>query len=150
MIQIQIAPQFVSKTDPSALLHAAESTLQYRDSSESIALTVVITGDKEIQQLNRDYKGSDWPTDVLAFPSEEMDPDMQVPYLGDVVISYPRALEQALSANHLVFDELRLLVVHGVLHLLGYDHQNPSEKNKMWSVQAEILKSLGCSLTMTP
>jgi probable rRNA maturation factor len=84
---------------------------------------------------------------VLAFPLGEIDPDLHVPYLGDVVISYPRAEAQAATAGHLVLDELRLLVVHGALHLLGYDHQDPSGKNKMWAVQAEVLESLGCTFT---
>jgi probable rRNA maturation factor len=64
-------------------------------------------------------------------------------YLGDVVISYPRAKEQAVSAGHLVADELLLLVVHGVLHLLGYDHAAPGEKRKMWAAQTDILRQLG-------
>jgi probable rRNA maturation factor len=64
-------------------------------------------------------------------------------YLGDIVISLPRARHQASAAGHSLNDELQLLVVHGVLHLLGHDHDTPNRKKKMWAVQDEILRNLG-------
>jgi probable rRNA maturation factor len=106
-------------------------------------LSIVLTDDAQLQQLNRDYLGIDAPTDVLSFPATETDPDSQATYLGDILISVPRAAQQALEAGHPLASEVQLLVVHGVLHLLGYDHAGRAEKERMWTVQAAILESIG-------
>jgi probable rRNA maturation factor len=115
-------------------------------------LTLVITGDEHIQALNRQYRAIDAPTDVLAFADEETTqafvtaPD-EAAYLGDVIISCPRAEAQAQAAGHPLETELQLLVVHGVLHLLGHDHATPAQKRKMWAAQTEILDSIASSPT---
>jgi probable rRNA maturation factor len=111
---------------------------------EAQALTLVLTGDEAIQELNRQYLGFDSPTDVLSFPAGEVDPETQEFYLGDVILSYPRAQAQAAAAGHPLEAELQLLTVHGVLHLLGYDHAERQEKDLMWSEQDRILTILGC------
>ena len=108
-------------------------------------LTLVLTGDSQIQALNRDFLGKDAPTDVLSFPADESDPETGRRYLGDVVISLPRATEQAGERGHTVEAEVQLLVVHGVLHLLGHDHAGAEEKARMWAAQAEVLERLGVS-----
>jgi probable rRNA maturation factor len=126
---------------------AAQEALTQAEGAKDADLTLVITGDDQIQELNRQFLGIDAPTDVLSFPSEEFDPDSGLRYLGDIILSYPRALAQAAGSEHPVQDELRLLVVHGVLHLLGYDHAEAAEKAEMWALQAEILKQLGGSIT---
>jgi probable rRNA maturation factor len=109
--------------------------------------TLVITDDKGIQALNRDFLGRDIPTDVLAFSAqEEAGAFVAVPemgsYLGDVIVSYPRALAQAQEHGQQVEQELHLLIVHGFLHLLGYDHADEEEKTVMWARQEAILASL--------
>jgi len=114
---------------------------------QSSDLSIVITGVDQLQELNRQFLGIDAPTDVLSFPADEDDPDSGMRYLGDVLISYPRAAAQANSGGHPLQDELQLLVVHGVLHLLGYDHAEPAERARMWEVQAQALESLGSSIT---
>ena len=106
-------------------------------------LSVVLTDDQQLRELNRDYLGIDAPTDVLSFPASEKDPESGEAYLGDILISVERAAQQAEAAGHPVEAELQLLVVHGVLHLLGHDHAEPEEKARMWAAQSEILKSLG-------
>ena len=106
-------------------------------------LSIVLTDDTHLQKLNSEYLGLDAPTDVLSFPASEIDPDTKVPYLGDILISIPRAVEQAKTANHPLEAELQLLVVHGGLHLLGFDHAMPEEKEKMWSAQTQVLNSIG-------
>ncbi len=106
-------------------------------------LTIVLTEDAQLQQLNRDYLGFDVTTDVLSFPASELDPETGGPYLGDVLVSVPRAESQARTAGHPLEAELQLLVVHGVLHLLGYDHAEPEAKERMWAVQAQALESIG-------
>jgi probable rRNA maturation factor len=91
--------------------------------------------------------GIDAPTDVLSFPSGEIDPDSGEQYLGDILISYPRAAAQANSGEQTVQDELQLLVVHGILHLLDYDHLDEIGKQAMWAKQSKILTDIGCSFT---
>jgi probable rRNA maturation factor len=80
---------------------------------------------------------------VLSFPAGETDPDTGEYYLGDVVISFPRAQAQAQERGHSTAEELDLLVVHGVLHLLGYDHADVEERDRMWAVQQQVLNQLG-------
>ena len=125
---------------------AAQAALTHQSASEASGdLTVVLSDDVRLQKLNRDYLGVDAPTDVLSFPASETDPETGARYLGDILISIPRAEAQAKSAGHPLESEVQLLVVHGVLHLLGYDHAQAEEKTKMWKVQAEVLERLGLS-----
>lgn len=108
-------------------------------------VTIALVDDVRIQGLNRDFLGHDTPTDVLSFPADEPDPETGRRYLGDVAISFARAAEQAGERGHTVEDELQLLVVHGVLHLLGHDHAGAGEKGRMWAAQARVLERLGVS-----
>ena len=108
-------------------------------------LTIVLTDDAQLHELNRDYLGIDAPTDVLSFPASETDPETGRRYLGDILISVPRAREQARAAGHGLEAEVQLLAVHGTLHLLGFDHAEAGEKARMWKAQAEVLESLGLS-----
>jgi probable rRNA maturation factor len=111
----------------------------------SADMTIVLTDDAQLHELNREYLGVDAPTDVLSFPASESDPETGIPYLGDILISIPRAKQQAEAAGHSVEDEVQLLVVHGTLHLLGYDHAEAGEKARMWKAQAEVMSGLGLS-----
>src|SRR5512136_2519369 len=108
-------------------------------------LTIVLVDDVRIKALNKDFLGRDAPTDVIAFPADEPDPETGRRYLGDVVISLVRAAEQAGERGHPIQAEVQLLVVHGVLHLLGHDHAGAGEKARMWAAQAEALQQLGLS-----
>ena len=116
-----------------------------QSASAGADLTIVLTDDAQLHELNREYLGVDAPTDVLSFPASEADPETGVPYLGDILISIPRAAIQAQTAGHSLEAEVQLLAVHGVLHLLGYDHAQAEEKARMWSAQAEVLTRLGLS-----
>ena len=122
---------------------AARAALMNRSADGD--LTVVLTDDTRLCQFNREYLGVDAPTDVLSFPASETDPETGARYLGDILISIPRADVQAKSAGHPLESEMQLLVVHGVLHLLGYDHAEAEEKTKMWKAQTEVLERLGLS-----
>ena len=137
-----------SKFDfPKGLLErAARAALTHQKQSPDADLSIVLTDDARLKQLNRDYLGIDSPTDVLSFPASESDPETGSPYLGDILISIPYATRSAAKAGHALESETQLLVVHGVLHLLGHDHANSREKAKMWKAQAEILKSLGLGM----
>jgi probable rRNA maturation factor len=128
---------------PTLVEKAAELALKHQSASENAALTVVLSDDEQLHDLNRDYLGVDAATDVLSFPADETDPETDSPYLGDILISVPRAAQQAEAAGHALEAEVQLLVVHGVLHLMGHDHAEAEEKTRMWQAQAEILNQLG-------
>ena len=145
-IQVRVDEAFAGQVDASTLRQAAEATLTHQGISGSVALTIWVRDDEALRVWNRRFRGVDAPTDVLSFPDGEEDPESGAVYLGDVLISYPRALAQAEAGGHAVNDELTLLVVHGVLHLLGHDHATPAEKERMWAAQREILQALGCPL----
>lgn len=146
MIHIQVKRSIKLPVQKSTLLHAAQLTLDQGDSSSRTDISVVIGDDKLLKDLNQTYRNLDGSTDVLSFPSHELDPDTQSMYLGDVIISLPRAQEQASTAGHALVDELQLLVVHGTLHLLGYDHLEHVDKVKMQALQDKILHQLDVKL----
>jgi probable rRNA maturation factor len=141
MILIEIPETLPFTLDPTFIEKAVQATLLAGSAPTSADLTVVLTDDAQLHQLNLQFLGLDTPTDVLSFPAGEVDPDTERPYLGDVIISVERAQSQAL--DHPLEDELRLLVVHGVLHLLGHDHAEQAEKETMWRIQKEVLNNLG-------
>lgn len=124
---------------------AANAAMSNQSVAEGAALTILLTDDDHLHQLNRQYLGEDHATDVLSFPSGEAMPGSEglLEYLGDIAISVPFAQRQADAKGHVVAAEIQLLSVHGVLHLLGYDHLEPEDKETMWSAQAAILQQLG-------
>ena len=130
---------------PTDLLERAARAVLDLSGLPDADLSIVIVDDARIQALNRDFLGHDAPTDVLSFPADEPDPETGRRYLGDVVISFARAKEQAHELGHAVEAEMQLLVVHGVLHLLGHDHAGAGEKERMWAAQAGALERLGIS-----
>ncbi len=146
VIVIAVQDPFRELIADQVLSAAAEITLQKCNLQDSPALSVRVTNDQEIQDLNQRYRGIDQVTDVLSFATDFFDPDLDSRYLGDVIISYPQAENQAAKRDHSSSDELQLLVVHGVLHLLGYDHAAKSEKEIMWSLQDQILAELGLTI----
>jgi len=132
--------------DQDDLALAVQSVLKAEGCSEG-EVTVLLTDDAQIRELNRDYAGVDAPTDVLSFSAREGDPAFVIApeaatYLGDIVISVPYAAHQAAEQGHSLAAELRLLVVHGTLHLLGYDHSTEEERAEMWRRQDSILRTL--------
>ena len=132
-------------SDNALLERAARFTLDHESAPADAELTIVLTDDTQLQELNKEYLGIDAPTDVLSFPASEIDPETDVPYIGDIILSIPRAAQQAESAGHSMEAEAQLLVVHGTLHLLGHDHAEPEEKARMWQAQAEVMVKLGLS-----
>jgi probable rRNA maturation factor len=143
VIHIEINPVLLTSPAPELLERAALAVLT-RQSVDG-DMTIVLTDDAQLQDLNRDYLGIDAPTDVLSFPASETDPETDRRYLGDILISIPRAAKQAQTAGHELEAESQLLVVHGALHLLGHDHAGDEDKARMWKAQAEVLERLGLS-----
>jgi probable rRNA maturation factor len=127
-----------------ALETAVNTSLSYL-SSPPTSLSLLLTDDKRLRQLNRDFRQTDSATDVLSFPANEPLPNKSEPqlYLGDIAISVPYAHKQAQMNGHSLVAELQLLAIHGVLHLLGYDHLEQTEKEEMWSLQELMLTKLG-------
>ncbi|MBE9507985.1 MAG: rRNA maturation RNase YbeY [Chloroflexi bacterium] len=146
-IEVQIDEQFQTRASPEPLRQAALATLTRQQVEGVCELTVVVTGDDVLHDLNRRHRDVDAPTDVLAFPDATRGPFVAAPglprYLGDVIVSFPRASAQAAEAGHDTQAELQLLVVHGVLHLLGYDDVTEEQRARMWDAQSEILQALG-------
>ena len=130
-----------------ALVAAVSCTLSLQ-SYPPVSVTLLLTDDLRIQRLNRDFRGINLPTDVLSFPAGEpmAGSQAEAPYLGDIAIALPYARKQAEAGEHTLVAELQLLAVHGVLHLIGYDHIVPNEKTQMWSLQQQILTQLGLPL----
>ena len=120
---------------------AVEAVLAAENSPNPVSINLLISDDQHLQQLNRKYLGFDRPTDVLAFPMDEPVDGLDG-HLGDIAISMDAAGRQAEEAGHSVESELQLLLVHGILHLLGYDHHTEEDKKVMWTVQANVLNQL--------
>jgi len=129
---------------------AVFATLSHQKIDPPAGLSLVLTDDDQLQQLNRDFRKIDAPTDVLSFPAQMSDMEIpdRVPYLGDILIAVPYASRQATSEGHSLLEELQLLTVHGVLHLLGHDHMEPVEKAKMWEAQTAVLHKLQVHITL--
>jgi probable rRNA maturation factor len=125
------------------LEEAALAALRHENQSSDAELSIILTNDAKLHELNLNYLGVDAPTDVLSFPASETDPETGASYIGDILISMPRAQAQAEAVGHPLEAEVQLLVVHGILHLLGHDHAEPEDKARMWKAQAEILEHLG-------
>ena len=132
------------------LIKTAQSVIDKHATEKNLEMTIVIDEDQTIHQLNRDYLGIDTPTDVLSFYAHELDPDTGNIYLGDVIVSLPRAKVQAEIAGHSLEAEVLLLVIHGTLHLLGYDHDTCENKSEMWLAQQSILDQLGIEINQLP
>ncbi len=147
VVEVHVAPPFQTLVPVDLVRRAAVAVLAHEQITGKGELSVVITDDDEVHELNRRFRGVDAPTDVLAFGGQDEDTTFvtapEAPLLlGDVIISCPRAQAQAKEAGHSLAAEIQLLVVHGVLHLLGYDHAQPEEKAVMWTHQEEILHAL--------
>ena len=105
----------------------------------------------EIRELNRNFRQVDSVTDVLSFESDgEVDPETGNEYLGDIVICLEQAAKQAEQSGHSVENEIGLLEIHGLLHLLGYDHMDEDQKNEMWHYQNLYLDKCGIKLNRRP
>jgi probable rRNA maturation factor len=127
------------------LLKTGARMLKVDDATVTV---LTLTNDEHLREYNRRYRGLDEPTDVLAFAAREEASDRRFRpppgtehWLGDIVISLPRARRQAREAGHPIDDEVRLLAVHGFLHLLGYDHVEEGAQQKMKALTDKILRS---------
>ncbi|HHW36896.1 MAG TPA: rRNA maturation RNase YbeY [Bacillales bacterium] len=131
-----------------------EKLLQFATGKEGIdpdaELSITFVNNEEIQEINRTYRMKDQPTDVISFAMEEMGKgEIEIKgedlptILGDIIISIPRTIEQANEYNHSFMRELGFLSIHGLLHLLGYDHMEKEDEKIMFAKQKELLDEYG-------
>jgi len=147
-IEIFIEEEFRGLVDEDWARRMAQTVLNAEGVVPPYEVSLVFTDSETVRQLNRDYRGVDEPTDVLAFymlPQKGSDSSFALPpdgvtRLGEVIISYPQAVEQAREQGHATEKELALLVIHGILHLLGYDHEEAKEEIKMRRRERELLE----------
>lgn len=148
-IEIQDEHDYISEEQMkqlSELLQFAAEKLEVGDADLSLSFV----DNPTIHEINLEYRGKDRPTDVISFALEETGDDEilivgeDVPrVLGDIIVSVPMAKEQAQDYGHSVERELGFLVVHGLLHLLGYDHMNEEDEKEMFTLQDDILNEFG-------
>jgi probable rRNA maturation factor len=138
------------------LQRMAKLVLTSQNADPKIELGLVITNQERIKQLNRNYLGKDEPTDVLAFSmlptplitgksepySSFAQPPDGVLHLGEVIISYPQAVIQSEEQGHSTNREIAILIIHGILHLMGYDHDEPELERQMTAKTEEILRGI--------
>ena len=147
-IDIHVDDEFRALVDKGRVRKILRQVLKAEDVSPPYEASLVFTDSEKVRQLNRHYRGVDQPTDVLAFymhqqigsdSSFTLPPD-GVTHLGEIIISCPQALAQAREQGHSAQRELALLVIHGALHLLGYDHEESREAKKMRAREKELLE----------
>jgi probable rRNA maturation factor len=150
-ISIKIDPALRMALKPYALKKIVRKILETVNIDGIVELSIVFTDNENIQNLNRQYRNIDSPTDVLAFQmyrSEQggttafITPPDSINHLGEVIISYPQAAIQAKEYRHSTRHEIKLLMIHGILHLLGYNHEIPDEEAAMRMKEEEILQKL--------
>jgi len=158
-LEIQVLPPFRRRITNRWLHSAVQHTLANEEMKHVGLIGLTIADDEMLRQLNRDYAGIDEITDVLAFgdnycqtetslgKTENKSVDFVTPFdapviLGDVVISYTQAARQAREQKHTIRQEITLLVAHGVLHLLGYDHVIAKQKKDMWERQDRVVDQM--------
>jgi probable rRNA maturation factor len=146
-IEISVEEKLRGLVDEEWVRKIAQNVIKAEGVASPYEISLVFTDSETVQRLNRDYRGVDEPTDVLAFymlPQKKAKSSFALPpdgitRLGEVIISYPQATEQAEEQGHSVEKELALLIIHGILHLLGYDHEQPEEERRMWEREEELL-----------
>ena len=130
--------------------HIITRTNEHINKYNNFDMSIVFVSNEEMKELNTQYSGYAKPTDVLSFEAGEIDPETGRLYLGDIVISFPFVEAQAKKLENKLVDEITLMIVHGFLHLNGFDHLTPEEKETMWLLQNRILETLNIQLNQIP
>jgi probable rRNA maturation factor len=148
-VDVQVAEALQPAVIDTVLIErAVRTTLTQQAYAQTVEVSIYVTTAEEVQQLNRDYRAKDAPTDVLSFADDGADSPFVLPpdmprYLGDVAISWPHVVAQAAEYGHSDARELAFLTVHGVLHLLGYDHERDADADaEMRALQDTIMQLL--------
>ena len=151
-MQIEISNQQEKMTVTQAIedriIEVLEETARVHEVDDLAEVSLMFTDDETIHEMNREYRGIDRPTDVLSFALEEGEEEEiyggpEENLLGDIIISVETATRQAEEYGHSVEREMAFLALHGMLHLLGYDHKEEEERKEMRAQEEAILASLG-------
>ena len=146
VIPIAIAQPFVNAVSDERLATIALRVLEGEE-APPCEVSVMVTDDETVRGLNREFAGEDAFTDVLSFSQREgedlVGPPGSVAPLGEVIIAYPQAARQASERGRSVEEEVARLLIHGTLHLLGYDHAEPEEERRMHAREEELLRTSG-------
>jgi probable rRNA maturation factor len=132
-MRINIVNYFDDKEYDAVINHVLSTALNYLQLQKK-EINIILVDNKQIQDLNKQYRDKDYPTDVLTFP------DGNYNNLGDIFVSLEKCEEQRIEYGHSFDRELGFLVVHGLLHTLGYDHQSKEQEEEMISIQEKILR----------
>ena len=150
MISIIVRKPYIKHVSKQQLITTAELTLKYLQCKEPVDLALLICSNEEIARINFKYRNINQATDVLSFESFEVNPDSGSYHLGDIVISYDFVTDHSQRFSHDASVELLVLLIHGILHLCGFDHALEIEKLKMWAKQYEIHHQLNISVEHLP
>lgn len=145
-IDINDEHNMLNKAQVDLLQKLLKFAAKREDISNNTEVSLSIVTNTEIQTLNKTYRDKDIPTDVLSFPMDDIPEQalLNMPsMLGDIIISFDKVMEQKASYNHSFERELAFLTIHGLLHLLGYTHDHPTEEKEMFDKQKLILKEFG-------
>ncbi len=134
--------QNLYKAERWPLRQAVQMTIRYEKASRQSEVTIALVDDETIARLNMSYRGKDSSTDVLSFNLAESDHPELKDYLGDIVVSVETAARQAAESGHSLVREIEMLLIHGTLHLLGYDDQTACDRKVMMKKQAAIIRRL--------
>lgn len=149
-INILIEEEYKGKITRTWLSEIAERVLAAEKTGNNVELGILLTNQGKIQELNWKYRNLNKPTDVLSFymiPEKGLvdtfiTPPDNIRHLGEVIISYPQAKIQAKEHKHTIKEEIAILIIHGVLHLLGYDHEELNDEKVMRARESAILSYL--------
>ena len=161
-VNVFVAPRYRRALPTGQIRAWAETALARLELLDTTGVDITVTDDAPVHELNRAYRGLDEPTDVLSFPYTDRAapgkhqgalppastpeafvlPEGEAASLGEIVIAFPYAQRHAVEKGCPAAHEVALLVVHGVLHLIGYDHEEPEERALMWARTAELLDAL--------
>ncbi len=153
-IGIIVDEEYLASVGPEWLDRAARRALELVKAPSNTEIGLVVTSAEEVARLSEEYLKDGLAHDVLTFAfstEKKSDGEFILPpdglsHLGEIIISYPQAAVQAKEHNHSIRTEILLLAIHGILHLLGYDHEEPDEEKKMRAREAEILKQIEVEL----
>lgn len=150
MISIHVRKPYIRKVSKKRIIHVVKQTLIDQQQDESFDLSILVCSDMEITTFNKMYRQIDQPTDVLSFANNDIDPETNSRNLGDIVVSFDTAYSQAKQAKNDLQTEIDMLIIHGVLHLLGFDHDDVTNKSIMWKNQYKLHKKLGIIVNSLP
>ncbi len=142
-LNLEVEDSVAGRVDQASILAMLERVLAEDEIEDGAAVTVVLADDTLLHELNLRHREVDAPTDVLSFPADEGEefptPEGEPRYLGDIVVSVERVGRQAAEAGLAERDELAHVILHGLLHLLGYDHEEPEEEAVMKAREEGVL-----------